>query len=275
MIKTMTKHPLVSFFVLAYAITWIFWVPMVFLKDLSHDLVWLALLIGSFGPMFSGIILSIMTKTSKQFWKSNLKFNNSLTDYIASLGIPLAILFIVLVLKKLFGVEVPANASESSNTYEWYVYPVLLLFMIAVGGGNEEPGWRGFALIRLLSRFNPLTASLIIGIIWTFWHTPLMFIPGTAQEGINFGSYAINVTALSIILTWIYIKSKGSALLAIFFHSGVNAINNWIPSELIKIGGFEINLWTITDLLYVFVALIIIIINHKVFFNKIKQESFQ
>lgn len=273
--ETMTKRPLISFFVLAYTLTWIFWVPMIFLKTLNQELVWLALLIGSLGPMGAGIIVSLMTKTSAQFWRFNLKWKASLQNYLAAFGIPLVGLGAILVLKTLFGVEVPSTDSNTMDAYAWYVYPVLLLFMIVIGGGLEEPGWRGFALVRMLARFNPLVASLILGIIWTFWHTPLMFIEGTAQQGIDITSYIINVTALSIVLTWLFIKSKGSAWLAILFHASVNAVNNWIPFETINIGSFEINLWTATDGFYVIVALIIIISNHKLFFNRIKLEVFQ
>ncbi|MEM5775957.1 MAG: CPBP family intramembrane glutamic endopeptidase, partial [Anaerolineaceae bacterium] len=53
---------------------------------------------------------------------------------------------------------------------------VLLAYFIIGGGGMEEPGWRGFALPRLLTRFKPLGASLILGLVWSLWHWPMLLM---------------------------------------------------------------------------------------------------
>jgi membrane protease YdiL (CAAX protease family) len=51
-----------------------------------------------------------------------------------------------------------------------------MILMMFLGGGQEEIGWRGFALDRLLSRHNDFIASLILGTIWGLWHLPLWFM---------------------------------------------------------------------------------------------------
>ncbi|WP_420028571.1 CPBP family intramembrane glutamic endopeptidase [Halorussus lipolyticus] len=43
-----------------------------------------------------------------------------------------------------------------------------------IGGGNEEPGWRGFALPKLQERYAPVPATLILGVVWAFCHLPLL-----------------------------------------------------------------------------------------------------
>ena len=42
-----------------------------------------------------------------------------------------------------------------------------------LGGGQEEPGWRGFALDRLVARHSPIRATLLLGVVWGLWHLPL------------------------------------------------------------------------------------------------------
>jgi membrane protease YdiL (CAAX protease family) len=49
---------------------------------------------------------------------------------------------------------------------------VRLDFLIPLAALGEELGWRGFALPRLQSRIGPLSASLVIGVIWAAWHLP-------------------------------------------------------------------------------------------------------
>jgi len=57
-----------------------------------------------------------------------------------------------------------------------------IFFTSFLACANEEIGWRGFALPKLQVNYNTLYSSVILGIIWGFWHFPLFFIlPGTGQ----------------------------------------------------------------------------------------------
>ncbi|MBR2883412.1 MAG: CPBP family intramembrane metalloprotease [Clostridia bacterium] len=47
---------------------------------------------------------------------------------------------------------------------------VILLITIISGPLNEEFGWRGFALDKLLVKFGFFGASVILGFIWGIWH---------------------------------------------------------------------------------------------------------
>ncbi|TVQ23068.1 MAG: CPBP family intramembrane metalloprotease [Leptolyngbya sp. DLM2.Bin15] len=39
--------------------------------------------------------------------------------------------------------------------------------------------WRGFALPHLQKRYNALSATLIMGLLWSLWHLPLIFLTGS------------------------------------------------------------------------------------------------
>lgn len=108
------------------------------------------------------------------------------------------------------------------------------IWIVLFGGGLEEPGWRGFALPRLQSRWSPLVASLILGFLWASWHDPEYFTtPGQwdgpgAFAGIFF-RLVWNVP-LAIIFTWFYNRSGRSGLLAvILLHTSFNTTNALVP----------------------------------------------
>jgi membrane protease YdiL (CAAX protease family) len=61
-----------------------------------------------------------------------------------------------------------------------------IIFSLFSGPIAEELGWRGFALPRLQSKYNALISSLILGVIWTFWHIPFFFTTGATQMSIPF-----------------------------------------------------------------------------------------
>jgi membrane protease YdiL (CAAX protease family) len=102
------------------------------------------------------------------------------------------------------------------------------------GPVGEEFGWRGYALPKLQNKYGPLVASLVIGIIWGIWHLPSFFTPQgvigaiAAEVGMIFiVAYTLGTIANSIFMTWLYNKSKASALVAgITWHA---AINLWAP----------------------------------------------
>ena len=100
---------------------------------------------------------------------------------------------------------------------------ILLLFYVLVTGPLcEELGWRGFALPRLLKRFNPFTASLILGVLWGVWHLPSFFIGGMVQVGMSILLFLLNAVFLSIFVTWVFQHTGGSVLITVLIHFTVN-----------------------------------------------------
>jgi len=106
------------------------------------------------------------------------------------------------------------------------------------GGTNEEPGWRGFALPRLQLKFSPLIASIILGLIWGFWHTPI-YLP-QYDSFIQYGIFLLNTIKIAIILTWLYNRTGGSVLATALLHTIGNITFEFLPStlasELIQLG---------------------------------------
>jgi membrane protease YdiL (CAAX protease family) len=116
------------------------------------------------------------------------------------------------------GVELIAGAPRAVGLMQ--VSPLSAIVFVLVAG--EEIGWRGYALPLLLTRFGPWTASVIVGVMWTLWHFPLFFMSAMPQYGTPFVSYVPYLIGLSITLTWLWQRTRGSVVIATVFHGAVN-----------------------------------------------------
>jgi hypothetical protein len=87
---------------------------------------------------------------------------------------------------------------------------------------GEEFGWRGFALPRMLEHWRPLPATLILGLIWGAWHLPAFFIGGLPQNRMAILALVLGTVSVSVIDTWIFLRTKGNMLLMILVHLTMN-----------------------------------------------------
>ncbi len=127
---------------------------------------------------------------------------------------------------------------------------LLMLFNVLVTGPLcEELGWRGYALPRLLNRFNPFTASLVLGAIWGVWHLPSFFVGGMEQAGMSLPLFLLNALLLSILVTWVFQHTGGSVLITVLIHYTVNICASIIGVTLPVLG---ILLLTVDMLILVF-----------------------
>ena len=109
------------------------------------------------------------------------------------------------------------------NNFNGYLFLAQLgsfLPLLFIGPLSEEIGWRGYALERLQTRWNALTSSLMVGLVWGLWHLPLFFMVGTSQHelGIPFIGFLVGMMANSIFYTWLYNNTKQSLWSAILLH---------------------------------------------------------
>jgi uncharacterized protein len=111
----------------------------------------------------------------------------------------------------------------------WYIVAMAIVLSTPVQAG-EELGWRGYALPRLAARLGLARASILLGFIWACWHLPFFFIPGADKFGQSFPVYALQVTALSVAVAWLYWRTQQSLLLVMLMHSAVNQTLGIVPS---------------------------------------------
>lgn len=149
--------------------------------------------------------------------------------------------------------------------------PLVILISIVSGPLNEEFGWRGYALDKLLVRFGFLKASLILGFAWAIWHLPWYFTPGQAQYNLLQDSvfdavmYIPSVMLLSIFVSFVYIKTKRSILAGALVHM----LSNLLGSQLLSPYTTEIS----TIIRYVKSIFFIIIMLYVIFSKKFRQEA--
>ena len=225
----LARHPLVSFFVLAYAGTWLTELPYVLSEDgsgllpySSPLLIWTSPLTVFMGPFLAAFVMTGTTEGREgvgRFLRRFVLWRVGFRWYLfAFVAIPVIAVLSVVVIPGVLGSFEGLGALVPLSLLGVFVYVLFL------GGAlGEEPGWRGFALPRLQSLHGPLVGTLILGPLWALWHLPLFFTPWNELTAFNVVVFVLATTCLAIMYTWVFNNTKGSVLMAILIHASFNA----------------------------------------------------
>jgi membrane protease YdiL (CAAX protease family) len=169
-------------------------------------------ILGGFTPSLVALYLTWRAKGLRALWKRLDPRTVSLKWHAAILGIVVLGTIGQLIVIQLLGYAFDASLFLTRLT--------MLLPLLILGPLSEELGWRGYALERLLTRWNALASSLILGVVWSLWHLPLFYIVGTSQTlyDLSFLGFLVGTTTTSILYTWAYNNTGGSIWSAVFTH---------------------------------------------------------
>jgi membrane protease YdiL (CAAX protease family) len=220
-VSLVKRHPLIAFFVLAFALSWWPWILYAFGPSPTP--------IASFGPFLAALVVLAITQGKSGIGgllRRMVRWRVGIRWYAVALLLPVGIALAATALNVLLGAQAPSAADLGGWTGLFSTFAFVLLIP-GSGGTWEEPGWRGFALPSLQAGRSALVASLILGAVWALWHLPL--VVATGQMG---GWDIVIILAWTLVLTWVYNGTGGSVLIVMLFHAMFNTVSGSFISPL-------------------------------------------
>jgi membrane protease YdiL (CAAX protease family) len=237
----LTRKPLLGFFFLSFVISWVLWIPLLYGHFMYEWKTWegdswtnirtMLGILGSLGPALSAIILTYSLDGKegvRLLLKRILLWRVNVVWWIIGFYAWWLIASIISSLLQL----APFQNIALQFGFSLINIPVIIFLLqmpLLIGMVGEELGWRGFALPRLLDKFDPIVSSFILALPWILWHIPLsVFQEWTGNIPIIqfLLKHALLILPLTLIFTWFFQKSKGSVLLVIVFHKAFNLTFN-------------------------------------------------
>lgn len=249
-----------GYFALAFGFSWFFWLwPVLSSQGYLHlpmpNMVWVAA--GAHGPLFAAVLLTYKSGG----WAAVKHLIRSGLSLRMKAGWWLVILFTPVVLT---GVAVWVNSTvggyQTGKTLlaqPLLILPTFVMMFFLGGSFQEEYGWRGYALPRLLELWKPLTASVLLGGLWGLWHLPLFYIAGTSQVFMPFGVFVVLAILMSILFTYFYLRTGKNLFSALLFHTAINTALSLFPPVEQKTGG---NYLALVYLMLLYLCLVLMMI---------------
>ena len=228
--QVMREHPLFFYFLIAYAFSWITLIPYILSAwGLIQGDFTLVFALHTFGPTLAAIIMTSVIEGREGLHRLRQRIRQRIAGWqwylFILVGIPALLLLGIII-------QPGTLASFQGLTPVILVsYPVYY-FAVFFGGGplGEEIGWRGYALPRMQPRYGPLWGTLLLGVLWCFWHLADFLTPVHGGFLTNFPMYFLEVMSLAIIFTWVFNHTGGSIFTAILAHTSVNTPELvWVP----------------------------------------------
>lgn len=226
----MERHPVATYFALAYALSWMVEIPLAAAaqgwtrRSIPYWLHYLA----AYGPLAAAVVTTWLADGRTglaDLGARMVRWRVRPIWWLAALS-PLALYAIAaLVLRVTRGAWTDVSLLGRINFLPDLGLGAFVLWMLTYGVG-EETGWRGFALPHLQRRRSALSATLILAVFWIGWHLPtLLYLPTYMQLGVRvLPMFALGITAGAIAFTWLYNGSGGSILMVIVAHAAVNFV---------------------------------------------------
>lgn len=236
--RFLRSHPLIAYFVLAFGLSWLAWLPYVLtpghIPEVFGSRQTLGLLPGAYlGPIAAAFLVTAICEGRPGLarWARRLvRWRVGARWYVAVLvAVPLVGVAATFALPgAVADVRLPSAAVLAG-------YLPLLVLQVLTTGVAEEPGWRDFAQPRLQDRFGPLPGALILGPLWGAWHLPLFFTEWAGWPDVDWtmpAEFVAGTVLLGIVLTWVFNLSGGSVPMAMLVHANVNTLFSLLWPEI-------------------------------------------
>ena len=233
--KLNNRYQLLLFFLIALALSWSIWIPMVLdrLNIIQFKIpIILGQTIGALGPL---ITLFILNKASngalgiKEIFDSiRIKGEKTIWLFPAALTIPV-LTIAGNILYYFVGIESQLNIlnPEAVELFGYGligVIPLVIFVYLLSSPLFEEPCWRGYGLGKLQEMFGRELGSLLLGTYWWLWHQPINIANGLE---VSLYSYLLMLSH-SFITDSFYNLSNKNLLSAMFVHSSLIMTFNFI-----------------------------------------------
>jgi uncharacterized protein len=244
------KYPLSAFFVLACALSW--WPWILYSLDLApYPIV-------GFGPFLAALIVLAITEGKRGvvgLLRRMVRWRVGLQWYAVALLLPVVVTLAAAALNVyLLGAQRTSSAADLGG-WPYFLQTFFLWLLIpGLAGTWEEPGFRGYALPRLQVGRSALLASLILGVLWAFWHLPFVV------TGEDIWIDAILLTfEWSIVYTWLFNNAKGSVLIVMLFHNMNNTFSSGFIGQMFS-GADSVNQAWLRLALWGLVAIVLVVV---------------
>lgn len=222
---------LLYFYLLAFGISWLGWVPQTLhARGIISFSTPMLTLLGGAGPTLAAVLTLLLLKQRERIpalFKAVLDVQARPAWIIFTLSywplMTLAVLWIGKALRLYYSYPL---------VMPWFqLIPVFVTMLFS--NVWEEIGWRGFALPRF-RRWSDMSTALIMGVLWSLWHLPLLLDPTSPMAGLPWSGEVAFSLALSVIYIWLYRHTRGSLAYVTLFH----ALSNTAAFVLLRKGVF-------------------------------------
>jgi membrane protease YdiL (CAAX protease family) len=239
------RHPVATFFLLAFGLSWLAWTPFVLSEsglgvlDLRMPVVLgtdqlVGMLPGAYlGPLSAAFVVTLAAdgREGLRRWGRRLvRWRVGWRWYVAVLtGVPAAVLLATLALPGAAGnVRMP-------GLVVLVAYLPMLLMQFVTTAAAEEPGWRDFALPRLQQRYGPAAGTVVLGLLWGCWHLPLFLTGWGGWPDLSWVEpveFVVACVPLSLVMTWVFNRTGESLPLVMVLHASVNSVYTLVWPEV-------------------------------------------
>jgi membrane protease YdiL (CAAX protease family) len=250
--RFVSAHPMVTFIVLAYAVSWMT-IPI--LGDP----------IGT-GPFVAAIVVLSLTQGRvgvRSLLRQMIQWRVNWRWYAFAILLPT----LTAVAAALIAIALGAETPSSDQVALWVEIPInLVVFMLLpLTGPWEEPGFRGFALTRLTRTRAVLAASLMVGVIQVFWHTPLFFTGDIPASDV------VWIMAAAPVFAFLVIRSGGSVLMAMVMHATNNVVSGEYVSSLFSGDDVVLQGW-VRAIMWSVIAIVVVLVAGRSFTTRPQRE---